>query len=442
MPSDKLEQESWVLGELLGAGVLGRSEDEILARCWYLETEDVMTALGGLVARGLIVQRGEGRWGLPSPIWCRRIEEGEAFSVIAEGARSYRDEGREFESPKRERRYRVSEVSSNNIEIDRLDGGDPARISEDAAARAARLINAAGGTLPRGQLLGSVAAETAFVELHPSLAWAPGANLIVAEPGLNDAQPRRSHLLTWNPSNWDWETLPSEIEKTRRGEPVFGIWSSGSTKSILPGERVFMIRLGKGERGLFGIGTVLSPVFERPHWDEDRYDDGDRALYLLVRWDRLLDPEREVLPMDRLKDGALAAQNWSPQGSGIRIQDELVPELLGLWAEHVGALAAPGEIADAAVRDFQDRDGESALFELERWCKDHPDGFIVAARGSRKGGMLHRVGCSHLMSDADFDTSWNITRRPKICSTSKAALLRWAEEQGISSLKTCSDCKP
>ena len=47
----------------------------------------------------------------------------------------------------------------------------------------------------------------------------------------------------------------------------------------------------------------------------------------------LLDPARDaLLPREALRSGKLARMYWDTQSSGVRILDEVVPELERTWA--------------------------------------------------------------------------------------------------------------
>jgi hypothetical protein len=66
-----------------------------------------------------------------------------------------------------------------------------------------------------------------------------------------------TYLLVWNPNHWFWAELPEVVKRVGRGEPVISRWSCGSNKRIAIGDRVFLMRLGREPRGIFGSGTVV-----------------------------------------------------------------------------------------------------------------------------------------------------------------------------------------
>ena len=57
-------------------------------------------------------------------------------------------------------------------------------------------------------------------------------------------------------------------------------------------------------------------------------------MYLRVRWETLLDPEREsIFPREWLNLAPLSGVNWNTQISGITIRPEAARELEGRWSD-------------------------------------------------------------------------------------------------------------
>src|SRR4051812_8062488 len=110
-----------------------------------------------------------------------------------------------------------------------------------------------------------------------------------------------TYLLTWNPKNWTWDTLSDVAEKTRLGTPHKERWSTGKRKDIRKGDRVFLIRLGQEPKGIIGVGTSQGTCKEDDHWDGVK---GNKALYIPVSFERILDPEvDELLDVANIKSG-------------------------------------------------------------------------------------------------------------------------------------------
>lgn len=174
-----------------------------------------------------------------------------------------------------------------------------------------------------------------------------------------------TYLLTWNPSkHYRWEDLEADIEDIKSGFYKGSSWSCGVTRRIIEGDRVFLMRLGDEPRGIVASGRVEwydlfhegmqpvrpgSDVYEAPYWEdqsEQTERSGKTALYVNVRWDTLLNPERRILPLselEELNEGLPEGkkQKWTPQNSGITIRDDVASRLEALWEEYL-AIAEGG----------------------------------------------------------------------------------------------------
>jgi 5-methylcytosine-specific restriction protein A len=142
-----------------------------------------------------------------------------------------------------------------------------------------------------------------------------------------------TYLLTWNPERWRWDDLDKCISQLEAKGTYPGRWSCGSTKKINSGDRVFLMKLGRERlRGLIASGYARSNVFEDRHWDKSRSDLGVTALYIDITYDELLNPT-DAFPLERLNHN-YKKMNWTPQGSGITIPDEITVQLERDWKQH------------------------------------------------------------------------------------------------------------
>lgn len=165
-----------------------------------------------------------------------------------------------------------------------------------------------------------------------------------------------TYLLTWNPNRWQWNDLQECIQEIEENGICKDTWSSGTNKSIQPGDRLFIMRLGKEPKGIFASGWAKSNVYEGEHWEAGN---PDTALFIDMDLDVLLDPDNtKILSLQELE--ALAPdQNWTPQGSGISINEQCLGDLEDRWARHLtgdssghGATRVLGDLAltEGAVR--------------------------------------------------------------------------------------------
>lgn len=140
-----------------------------------------------------------------------------------------------------------------------------------------------------------------------------------------------TYLLSWNPNHWHWPDLAETAASVMAGERVTEQWSCGNTKVIQAGDRVFLIRLGKAPRGIFGAGHAVSTPFYAPHWNEERRARGDVTLYVMVAFDWLVDPEGEPEAMIAFQyleaEPRFSAMKGRLQKSGARIPDAVAAAL-------------------------------------------------------------------------------------------------------------------
>jgi hypothetical protein len=137
----------------------------------------------------------------------------------------------------------------------------------------------------------------------------------------------KAYLFGWNPLKFAWEDLDKDIRKLKLTGKLTDNWSVASHKTIKPGDRAYIVRLGLEPKGIFASGHIASEPYLASRKGRI-YHRIDIAL------DVLLNPDEErILGFDILKTGDLALQTWAPQASGISIKPQLVDELEGVWQD-------------------------------------------------------------------------------------------------------------
>jgi hypothetical protein len=137
----------------------------------------------------------------------------------------------------------------------------------------------------------------------------------------------KAYLFGWNPLKFAWEDLDKDIRKLKLTGKLTDNWSVASHKTIKPGDRAYIVRLGLEPKGIFASGHIASEPYLASRKGRI-YHRIDIAL------DVLLNPNEErILGFDILKTGDLALQTWAPQASGISIKPQLVDELEGVWQD-------------------------------------------------------------------------------------------------------------
>lgn len=135
-------------------------------------------------------------------------------------------------------------------------------------------------------------------------------------------------LFAWNPDKWEWLGLDQDVKNLAETGIFVDAWSCASHKAVREGDRAYLIKLGKDPKGIMGSGYISSEPFMG---DNHR---GQPRMRILINFEKLLDPyNEEILSLDVLKSGALAAQHWSTQSSGIKIKPEVADELEQIWQD-------------------------------------------------------------------------------------------------------------
>lgn len=146
-----------------------------------------------------------------------------------------------------------------------------------------------------------------------------------------------TYLLTWNSEPENWNKMEDDIKNLQQKGTLERRWSCGNTKKISVGDRVFLIKLGKQPKGVVASGWVVSYYYEDEHWDYARALKGDKANYVKINFDTILESSK-VLPYNSLKTNVSAQMNWSPFASGVTIDEEIADKLEEEWSNFIGKL--------------------------------------------------------------------------------------------------------
>lgn len=155
----------------------------------------------------------------------------------------------------------------------------------------------------------------------------------------------RAVLLAWNPTRWNWSEYDERLQHLQEGKQTIIRWSCGNTKSIQPGERALLVRVGQEPRGLIATGTVVRGSYEAVHWDSERAAANDVSLYVDMQLDRLANPGEVLLHRASLSEAKPSAPTWSPQGSGVHIASEVADAVEALLRRADAPLAEEVETA-------------------------------------------------------------------------------------------------
>jgi len=140
-------------------------------------------------------------------------------------------------------------------------------------------------------------------------------------------------LLIWSPQKWPWPELPDVAKRVAAGVAVTDVWGCGFARSILPGDRVFLHRVAKEPKGVFGSGYVTRAPYEVPDPNTKR---GYRLCIDFV-YDWLVDAHQDVvITREALRVHPFSVQTWDAQSSGTAIKPIAEGALEKRWAELTG----------------------------------------------------------------------------------------------------------
>lgn len=141
-------------------------------------------------------------------------------------------------------------------------------------------------------------------------------------------------LGTWNPALAPWPDIVDVITATSQGRSVVDTWSVARRRyGITPGDRFYLLKVGRQPRGIVGSGRILSEPFQAPHWDGTP---GKITKLVDIEFDRVIDPDR-VLPASELSE-QLTSTYWKPASSGTTIHPADEEQLERLWSRHLAEL--------------------------------------------------------------------------------------------------------
>ncbi|WP_164854728.1 DUF3883 domain-containing protein [Devosia sp. 1566] len=155
-------------------------------------------------------------------------------------------------------------------------------------------------------------------------------------------------LMTWKPEGWPHDNVLRMLKELEDKDSVVEPWKVAAFKKVLNRDRVWLLKQGKGMRGIFGVGEIAGSPTMRT------FQPNERAMMVPVKVTRLVDPLKEVLiPLERLQE-VLREQQINTQSSGILVdpdQSERLEELLREQDQAVGGDWSHLEV-EAVVADY------------------------------------------------------------------------------------------
>jgi 5-methylcytosine-specific restriction protein A len=146
----------------------------------------------------------------------------------------------------------------------------------------------------------------------------------------------KTYLLTWSPNRSHETEIDTAVTKLRFEQRAKAGWSTGSTKRIQVGDRVFLLRQGPASPGLVGSGIVTKANFRDIHWDESKRAQGFKTNYIRLEWDAMVLPVFGLSRQTLLERG-VSQELVNSHASGVQIPTSIANLLERLWAQHLSS---------------------------------------------------------------------------------------------------------
>lgn len=165
-----------------------------------------------------------------------------------------------------------------------------------------------------------------------------------------------AYLLTWNPGKWDFEGgYYTFYQSVVNGENPIIEWRAANS-SIKQGDTLFLMRLGEAPRGIILKGIAMGSGHPSKHYEVERAKAGEMINRVDVMFVSAGDYSKGEYIDWHVLQKRFPNQNWTPQASGIKIQDAYCEALCNLWDQtimNINIPMAPKDIVkmtDGSVR--------------------------------------------------------------------------------------------
>src|SRR5258708_4455580 len=102
-------------------------------------------------------------------------------------------------------------------------------------------------------------------------------------------------LLTWKPGGWPHENIVRMVSRQQADGYVEEPWRIAAHNLAKPGDRVWVLRQGRGPKGIFGVGRITDIPVLGPAGN------GETRMMAPIRFEEFLDPmQRLLIDLDAL----------------------------------------------------------------------------------------------------------------------------------------------
>jgi len=158
-------------------------------------------------------------------------------------------------------------------------------------------------------------------------------------------------LLTWKETGWPHEHIARMAKEIDVKGYVDEPWRLAAHKIAKPGDRVWVLRQGRGPKGIFGVGEITAA----PALGEA--GNGKVQWMAPVRFTSFVDPKQKLLIDEKTISSVLKPNQLKAQASGYPLDDTQITALDGILASTPAIVLGgsgdwtPAEI-DAIVADY------------------------------------------------------------------------------------------
>ena len=151
-------------------------------------------------------------------------------------------------------------------------------------------------------------------------------------------------LLSWNPESSEQKDFSKEAKNIFDKKRVIKSWSVTNSLKPKPNDRFYIVKVGNNGRGIFGSGKILSYPEKKPHYNSELSKKGKVLNFCDVEFEYLFQNILlKIEDLNNINNDIEEKQNWTPQNSGIIINDDAVLFLDGMWNQQVETLLAVTE---------------------------------------------------------------------------------------------------
>lgn len=137
-----------------------------------------------------------------------------------------------------------------------------------------------------------------------------------------------AYLFGWNPGQRNPESIADQVRQVERNGSAVVRWRSGNRRSLQPGSRAFLIRLGSEPRGIVGAGRTRTEPDDEP----------------AVEIDFEILSEAPLVPLSVLEAPPFSVFQWSIQASGVAVPDNVAEQLEALLGADQSLTGIPGRV--------------------------------------------------------------------------------------------------